>query len=89
MTSFDARICRICGYLFSGWSPWGEDGQSPTFDFCPCCGVEFGYQDSSLAGVRRWRDRWLRDGAQWSDSYVESDGLEADARMSRVPEEFR
>jgi hypothetical protein len=34
--------CRVCGYK-SKDARWGEDGQSPLYDFCPCCGVEHGY----------------------------------------------
>lgn len=22
------------------YNPWGDDGKTPTYDICPCCGVE-------------------------------------------------
>jgi hypothetical protein len=56
--------CRVCG-LIQSEPPWGIDGKSPTYDFCACCGVEFGYGDASAAGVQRWRAKWLASGAKW------------------------
>ncbi|SDT07044.1 hypothetical protein SAMN04489812_4027 [Microlunatus soli] len=90
MTSSDPlRTCRVCGYYFNEWCPWGEDGRSPSFDTCPCCGVEFGYGDSSLVGVRRWREHWIAKGAPWSDGRTPSDGLDVDDRLKRVAAQFR
>jgi hypothetical protein len=59
--------CRVCG-LLQAEPPWGEDGKSPTFDYCPCCGVEFGYGDASLSAAESWRAKWLAAGAKWSES---------------------
>ena len=56
--------CRVCGLLQSD-PPWGYDGVSPTFDFCPCCGVEFGYEDALPLGAQRWREKWIANGAEW------------------------
>ncbi len=51
--------CRICGFD-PGYFPWGADGKSPDFTYCSCCGCKFGYQDSSLAGIKNWRTEWIR-----------------------------
>jgi hypothetical protein len=56
--------CRVCGLLQTE-PPWGADGESPTFDFCACCGVEFGYGDATAVAVRKWRERWIADGMAW------------------------
>jgi hypothetical protein len=56
--------CRVCG-LIQSEPPWGMDGKSPTFDFCPCCGVEFGYGDASPEAIRRWRQKWIAEGKKW------------------------
>ena len=58
----DHMRCRVCG-LRQAEPPWGRDGASPTFDFCPCCGIEFGYHDASVEGARRARRAWLERGA--------------------------
>lgn len=58
-------LCRVCG-LEQLEPPWGDDGKSATFDICDCCGVEFGYEDATLSGIRRYREKWLTNGAKWN-----------------------
>jgi hypothetical protein len=82
------RYCRVCGYE-AAEPPWGEDRRTPSFEYCPCCGVEWGYQDSSASGVQRFRSTWLAKGAPWRDRHEPHDGLATEIRLSRVPEEFR
>lgn len=48
--------CRVCG-LHIDDLPWGQDGNSPTYDICPCCGVEFGYEDYTAESARRYREK--------------------------------
>lgn len=61
--------CRVCGYEPEE-PPWGEDGCTPSFEICPSCGVEWGYQDATDAGVRRYRAAWLANGGNWADQSV-------------------
>jgi hypothetical protein len=82
------RHCRVCGYE-DDEEPWGADGRTPSFEICPCCGVEYGYEDSTVIGIRRYRESWIRSGAPWSSRYIPSDGLTFDERISRVPREHR
>ena len=82
------RFCRVCGYEPAS-PPWGEDGRSPTFEICPSCGAEYGYNDATLAAVLRYRDRWLKAGGHWYDPQIRPDGLSVETRLSRVPEAFR
>jgi hypothetical protein len=58
--------CRVCGLLQAD-PPWGMDGKCPTYDFCACCGVEFGYGDASPAAILNWRNQWLAQGARWDE----------------------
>lgn len=55
----EAYHCRVCG-LNRGYEPWGEDGNTPCFDICSCCGVEFGYEDCNLEATRSYRKTWLK-----------------------------
>ena len=61
--------CRVCGLEHSADDPvdlpWGEDEKFPSFWFCACCGVEFGYQDCLPEPARRFRSLWLERGAPW------------------------
>ena len=51
------QFCRVCGFLHdkdykdNDYFPWGKDGNTPTFDFCECCGTEFGYNDYCLENI--------------------------------------
>lgn len=63
-------VCPICGYdgLFD--PPW--QGENPSDDICPSCGMQFGYQDAAgrdAAGRERiyqdWRERWIASGMPW------------------------
>ena len=79
----ESQLCRVCGYR-DDEPPWGADGRTPSFASCPCCGVEWGYQDSSPAGVLRFREAWLAAGAPWRDPLVRPDGLTTEARLQRL-----
>jgi hypothetical protein len=80
--------CRVCGFE-EPVPPWGEDGATPTFDFCDCCGVEFGYADSSLAGIRRYRERWLAEGAKWHSPQYKPEGWMLEEQLQHIPIQFR
>lgn len=47
--------CKICGYYESGWFPWGVDGRTPSFDICPQCNVQFGYEDCNDEAIKSYR----------------------------------
>jgi len=67
-------LCPVCGYNFYlafGEYPW--DGESSSLEFCPSCGIQFGYYD--VAGgdkelrkrvYREWRDRWIAEEMKWN-----------------------
>lgn len=83
MRSEASAYCRVCGYE-PGLAPWGEDGISPSWEICACCGVEFGYEDATAAGVVSHRARWLADGGLWADRTIPMDGLSVADRLARV-----
>lgn len=53
------HTCRVCGYYDKELLPWGEDGETPTFEICPCCNVEFGYEDVQLSSIKSYREKWM------------------------------
>jgi len=81
------NYCRVCGFK-EDYPPWGDDGSSPTFNFCTCCGVEFGYEDASLLGIRRHREKWIRTGAQWSDPEHRPTDWNLDEQLKNIPVDF-
>ena len=55
--------CPVCGFpdlIEPHLDPMG----SPTYAICPCCGVEFGYDDASRSHSEL-RAAWLANGAPW------------------------
>jgi len=55
--------CPVCGYPELDTPPYNEQG-SASFYICPCCGIEFGYDDAKTS-YEELRQRWLERGAPW------------------------
>jgi hypothetical protein len=53
--------CRVCGLEILDSYTWEEiDGELfPSYDICPCCGVEHGLGDETLDDVRFYRNYWV------------------------------
>lgn len=69
--------------------PWGNDGRTPSFDICSCCGVEFGYEDSTRGGIERFRRQWIDSGMKWFHSTEKPAGWNFDEQFGHVPPEYR
>jgi hypothetical protein len=82
-----AFICSICG-LELDEKPWGDDLLSPTFDICPCCGVEFGYEDCQLNAIRAYRKNWLQNGSPWCEPKEKPPQWSLEIQLKNVPDEF-
>ena len=39
-------MCPVCGFVGLAVSPYNEAGGG-SFEICPCCGFEFGFDDDS------------------------------------------
>jgi len=71
----DHYVCPVCGYPNLFRQPWNEHLRNPSFEICPCCGIQFGDQDYPLGTTdikerfdavqgfhNRWRDQWISNG---------------------------
>lgn len=87
LSDVDINRCRICGYLLDE-PPWGEDGRNPSFDICPCCGVEFGYEDCRLSGIRKFRQEWLAKGSPWFDSSKKPADWGLENQLKSIPQQY-
>lgn len=86
------NLCLVCGLdlvEFGADEPWGPTGDLPSFDICPCCGTEFGYEDFTLDAVRASRIRWIGDGRVWRDAGSEPAGWDVTAQLAKLPETAR
>ena len=81
------HYCRVCG-LYIQDLPWGEDGSSPTYEICACCGVEFGYEDSTLESIRKYRKEWIDGGAVWFESSEKPPSWNLAKQLKNVPSMF-
>jgi hypothetical protein len=80
--------CRVCG-LRQADPPWGDDGRTPNFQICDCCGVEFGYEDVSPASVKSARSTWLAKGAPWFNPKARPLIWDVGKQMEAIPEAFK
>jgi hypothetical protein len=89
MPEKDKKIepCRVCG-LDQLEPQWGEDGKSPTFNICFCCGVEFGYEDATLTAIRSYREKWFLAGALWHKPRYKPEGWNLEEQLKDIPAEY-
>lgn len=58
-------MCPVCGYADLSEPAYDDDGCA-SFEICPSCGTEFGYDDANKS-VETLRQEWLAGGARrWS-----------------------
>jgi hypothetical protein len=81
-------VCRICGYADEVDPPWGEDGETPSFDICVCCGVEHGYEDTSVESARKYRKTWVENGCKWWSKKWRPINWNAVDQLKNVPPEY-
>ncbi|RDV37850.1 hypothetical protein DV096_12105 [Bradymonadaceae bacterium TMQ3] len=69
---------------------WGPNGDDPlySFEICPCCGTEFGYEDCTLKATRINRARWLEKGAPWFEVEKRPDDWDVNEQLSKIPAEL-
>lgn len=67
-------ICPICGYPDLEEAPlnyienetrfYSYNKGAPTYEICPCCGIEFGYGDYEKSW-EQIRKEWIESGYKW------------------------
>jgi predicted RNA-binding Zn-ribbon protein involved in translation (DUF1610 family) len=68
MLNSDSLTCPVCG--FSGLSDPPYDAQGcASFEICPSCGTEFGYDDSTRSHTEL-RQAWVNSGFPWRSQAV-------------------
>lgn len=84
----EEHYCRICG-LYIEDKPWGKDGNCPTYEICPCCGIEFGNEDYTIESAIEYRKQWLTDGAQWFNPKEKPKNWNLENQLLHIPEKYR
>lgn len=89
MLSKEALLrCKVCGFKQHDF-PWGQDGETPSFDICACCGVEFGYEDATLISVKKYRSNWIEGGSKWFSIKDRPLNWNKDNQFKYIPDEFK
>lgn len=90
MTKYACTACRVCGFQYAAdYYPWGEDGNTPSYDFCVCCHAEFGFDDWEIEELRAYRAKWLSEGAKFRELTMCPENWNLEEQLKNVPEEFR
>lgn len=62
-------FCPACGYDL-GFPPW--KGVVPSDEICPCCGIQYGYDDAAGGDINKrtliyeaWKNHWIKEGMPW------------------------
>lgn len=62
-----SNICPVCGYDSLEEAPYDING-NPSYTICPCCGFEFGFDDSSKGYTfTKYREKWIDKGFPFFD----------------------
>lgn len=80
--------CRVCGFKLN-YLPWERYNDDPTFELCPCCGVQFGVMDDRPFLAIKAREDWLRDGSGWFDPNQKPRDWQLEEQLKHVPKEFK
>lgn len=83
----NSNFCRLCG-LYQEDPPWGNDGLSPTFKTCPCCGIQFGTRDKFFSQVKELRNEWIEAGYGWIDNRKMPINWSPASQMANIPQSF-
>lgn len=81
---FKDHCCRVCGAYYPGYYPWGKDGQTPLFDICQCCNVEFGYEDIDEKNLEEFRAKWIAAGPVWHDAKTRPENWDPAKQLENI-----
>lgn len=87
MLNDPTEICRVCGWP-QEVAQHGSDGASPSFDFCDCCGVEFGYGDVTLVGIINHRQTWVKAGCPWQNPQAKPASWDLNEQLTNVKPQY-
>jgi hypothetical protein len=79
--------CRVCGLLLDT-APWGDDETTPTYEICPCCGVEFGNEDYTIESSWDFLKQWLSTGANWFDKSERPPDWSLQSQLAQIPKKY-
>ncbi|MBL7719068.1 MAG: hypothetical protein JNL72_09560 [Flavipsychrobacter sp.] len=89
MSTIENATCRVCGYVYPLDNPAWFNEVTPSHDICICCGVQFGYEDTTNDGVTDYRKRWLANGAEWFSPDFKPKDWNLENQLMKIPEKWK
>lgn len=79
------QYCRICGFANKEY-PWGNDGKEPSYQICPCCGVQFGVYDITPEEILNKRNEWIKREKKRIEYHPKPANWSMEEQMKNIPE---
>lgn len=76
------HICPICGFASLEQAAYSLEGDE-SFEMCPSCGCEFGYDDSGKTH-RELRKAWIERAVPWSSSSPAPENWDAERQLKNL-----
>ena len=82
-------FCRVCGIESEINNPPWYDEETPSHEICPCCGVQFGYEDDGYHSVTGYRNQWLKAGAKWFSVGQRPKDWNLEVQLQNIPDRWK
>lgn len=56
--------CPVCEYNQLTEEPFNKKNE-PSYEICPCCGFEFGFNGDNKHTFNKYRQEWIKEGCPW------------------------
>ena len=77
-------LCPVCGFDQLKEPPYNKLNE-PSYEICPCCGFEFGFDASNdVTTFIDFRARWIKDGAHWFIPKAKPKNWEPKKQLSKL-----
>lgn len=74
--------CPVCGFPDLD-EPAHDSTGAASFDICPCCFIQFGYEDAGTSHAELRAD-WIAAGKPWRGASPKPPGWDADEQLRRA-----
>lgn len=92
MNFSEKHYCPACGFYLD-FMPW--ENLLPSDEICPCCGIQFGYDDAAGGDINKrsliykeWKKRWINEGMLWKSKGMEQpESWDPIEQLKNLPQE--
>lgn len=75
------NVCVVCG--------WTDGQEKELGGICPCCGIEWGYEDVAFDNVLKERQRWVDSKYEWRNQELKPKEWNLEKQQKNIPKEYR